>query len=113
MSANNGTPTAAEYKVKLAQAEELVEKLRAEQMRIDDQVAAYERHLEEVRAAAAAAGVAAMADGGIRRSKLSALEKSRLIDQLGKDRYMTLPWDDGKEPRDEAARRPTWSPNWR
>jgi hypothetical protein len=71
---------------------ETLDRLKAERDQLDYAIARWEQRREEVAHAAAKAGVAELAAQGVRRSLLSAKEKSEIIRSRGKPFYDALPW---------------------
>jgi uncharacterized coiled-coil DUF342 family protein len=91
-SNGNGLVTAEEYHQRAREAQETVERLRAERDRLDYAIEGWEQRHEEIMGAAARAGVAEMAEQGVKRSLMTPLQKSRFIREHGKAKYDMLPW---------------------
>ena len=92
MSGNGFVVDAAEYRRRGKEADETLDRLRAERDQLDSAIEAWEQRREEVEYAAARAGVAELAAQGVRRSLLTAAQKSRIIRSRGKAFYDQLPW---------------------
>jgi hypothetical protein len=85
--------TSDDYKKRAKEAADTVARLAAERDRLDAAIEDGQRYREEVEQSAERAGVRELVQlEGLRRSKLDALTKSRLIRQLGKAGYDQIPW---------------------
>jgi hypothetical protein len=91
-SNGNGVMNAEEYHRRGREVDDTLNNLRAERDRIDRVIEQWEQRREEVAHAAAMAGVAELAEQGVRRSLLTAKQKSEITREKGKDFYDALPW---------------------
>jgi hypothetical protein len=79
------SPTATAYRARAQQAEKAIEGLEAERDRLDQLI--YEWHAEHDKMKAKEAGA------DLKRSTMTAKEKSEYIRAHGKDNYLALRWD--------------------
>jgi hypothetical protein len=77
--------TPAEHQRRMRESEQSLERLLAERDRLDQQIEATAQWRDQVRAAAEK-------DRGVRRSTMTAMEKSQYIREHGIGAYNQLPW---------------------
>jgi septal ring factor EnvC (AmiA/AmiB activator) len=82
--------TLAEHRQRVQESAERLERLKAERDRLDDAIASGEEWHERHREAAARAG---FSEAGLKRSTMTALQKSRIIGEHGSEAYFAIPWD--------------------
>jgi hypothetical protein len=82
--------TPAEHLQRVRESERALELLRAERDRIDYSIESCERLYGQRKEAAARAGIA---EAGLKRSTMTALQKSQIIGEHGTEAYFAIPWD--------------------
>jgi hypothetical protein len=85
-----GIVSAREHQQRIKESDEALERLRAERDDLDYRIERWEVQRGKCREAAALAGVA---EAGLKRSKMTAAEKSRIIGEHGSEAYFAIPWD--------------------
>jgi hypothetical protein len=81
--------SAKEHQERIRESERALELLRAEQDRVADAIESCEQQYE-ARKAAAKAGIL---EAGLTRKTMTPKQKSEVIQALGSEGYLALPWD--------------------
>jgi septal ring factor EnvC (AmiA/AmiB activator) len=82
--------TAAEHEERVRESAQKLERLRAERERLEDEIASWEEWHEGRKAAAVKSGIL---EAGLTRKTMTPKQKSEVIQELGSEGYLALPWD--------------------